>query len=383
MFMNNRYGWDFGTLAAMIAPRPLLIGNTDRDPIFPIDGVERVHHSVAHLYQVLGKPQNLGIHWTTGGHDDTQELQVGCFIWFEKHLKGSNDPIDGAASKSIEPKSLKVWDRAPIDQRVTTVQDWFTTPATQSVPIDAASWKARIQQAISDRRPWSREASEEPWTEAGQWKETTGDQFTSFKWSSTNCLDGIRFDWITPKPKSNSGKIAVVLPDPSLWNRLKPLLDGDGGQSPSDPIGQKVSQWTGLPSDLPIAIAHPIHAGTNRIDVSMKEWNGLRRSLLLAGLSLEGLQIESLRKILNELKGRVGAEEIVLHAPGLGAMVALHGAWLSELKGGEIQFDQWSAGYSDRFPLPAILREGDFDRTLHAASASGWLFRKIDNPPVP
>lgn len=383
MFMNNRYGWDFGTLAAMIAPRPLLIGNTDRDPIFPIDGVERVHRSVAHLYQVLGKPENLGIHWTTGGHDDTQELQVGCFVWFEKHLKGIKDPIEGVASKSIEPQSLKVWDLAPVDQRVTNVQDWFTTPATQAIPIDAAGWKARIQQAISDRRPWTSEAAEEAWTDLGHWKETARERFTSFHWSSPNCLDGTRFDWIHPTQKSNSGKIAVVLPDASLWDQLKPLLDGDGGQTPGDSISQRVSQWTGIPSDLPLAIAHPIHTGSNRIDVSMKDWIGLRRSLLLTGLSLEGLQIESLRKILNALKGKTGAEEIIVHSPGRGAMVALHGAWLSELRGGEIRFDQLPAGYADRFPLPAILREGDFDQTLQAASASGWLLRRIESPPIP
>jgi hypothetical protein len=115
----------------------------------------------------------------------------------------------------------------------------------------------------------------------------------------------------------------------------------------------------------------------------MKDWIGLRRSLLLTGLSLEGLQIESLRKILNALKGKTGAEEIIVHSPGRGAMVALHGAWLSELRGGEIRFDQLPAGYADRFPLPAILREGDFDQTLQAASASGWLLRRIESPPVP
>jgi dienelactone hydrolase len=383
MFMNNRYGWDFGTLAAMMAPRPLLIGNTDRDPIFPIDGVERVHRSVAHLYQVLGKPENLGIHWTTGGHEDTQELQIGCFVWFEKHLKGIKDPIDSVASKSIEPKSLKVWDRPPVDQRVTTVQDWFTSSATKPIPIDAANWKARIQQAIADRRPWNSEDSEEAWIDLGQWNESSKEPFTSFQWSSKSCLDGIRFDWIHPTPKSTSGKIAVVLPDASLWTQLKPLMDGGDGQASADSLVQKISQWTGIPSDLPLAIAHPIHAGSNQIDLSMKDWIGLRRSLLLTGLSLEGLQIESLRKILNALKEKTGTEEIVLHAPGRGAMLALHGAWLSEIKGGEIRFDQLAAGYADRFPLPAILREGDFDLTLQGALASGWVLRKIENPPVP
>ena len=68
MFQVNTYRWDFAQVAALVAPRPLLILNTDRDGIFPIDGVTRLHAKVARIYELHGKPQNLGLAITPGGH---------------------------------------------------------------------------------------------------------------------------------------------------------------------------------------------------------------------------------------------------------------------------------------------------------------------------
>ncbi len=42
MFQINTYRWDYAQIAALVAPRPLLILNTDSDSIFPLDGVIRV-----------------------------------------------------------------------------------------------------------------------------------------------------------------------------------------------------------------------------------------------------------------------------------------------------------------------------------------------------
>ena len=37
MFMVNTYRWDYDKVAALVAPRPLLISNTDKDRIFPLE----------------------------------------------------------------------------------------------------------------------------------------------------------------------------------------------------------------------------------------------------------------------------------------------------------------------------------------------------------
>ena len=38
MFLYNTYRWEWTTIAALIAPRPMLFANSDNDPIFPMDG---------------------------------------------------------------------------------------------------------------------------------------------------------------------------------------------------------------------------------------------------------------------------------------------------------------------------------------------------------
>ena len=94
MFMLNTYRWDYPLVAALVAPRPLLISNTDRDGIFPLDGVYRTYSKVRRLYELLGKPNDVALQITAGGHADTQELHIHAFRWFDKHLKGIDRPID-------------------------------------------------------------------------------------------------------------------------------------------------------------------------------------------------------------------------------------------------------------------------------------------------
>ena len=144
MFFCNRYGWDYSTLAALVHPRALLIGNTDEDPIFPLDGVFRVQQQVHAVYQLQSK-SNLGIHWSSGGHEDTQELQLGCFVWLDKHLQGGRRRLEEAAQPRFEKSQLRVFESLPQNQKVTDVQDWFVPVATPNRPASEKEWKDRSQ----------------------------------------------------------------------------------------------------------------------------------------------------------------------------------------------------------------------------------------------
>ena len=62
MYHVNTYRWDFPAVAALVAPRPLLIANTDKDTIFPLDGVVDVYQKTRRIYRLLGK-ENLAIHY--------------------------------------------------------------------------------------------------------------------------------------------------------------------------------------------------------------------------------------------------------------------------------------------------------------------------------
>jgi dienelactone hydrolase len=143
MFFVNQYGWDYPAVAALVAPRPLLISNTDRDAIFPLEGVNRVHARVRNVYRDLGKAPLLGLNITAGEHVDTQELQVHALRWLNAHLKNDTQPIPNAATKLFEVEELKVFKDLPSDQRNTTVQEWFVEETKPILPpVDAAARKA-------------------------------------------------------------------------------------------------------------------------------------------------------------------------------------------------------------------------------------------------
>ncbi len=152
MFMVNTYRWDYPLLAALVAPRPLLISNTDKDRIFPLEGVVRTHAKVREIYRLYGKPRNLGLQITEGPHLDTQELHIHAFVWFNRFLKGEEAPIGDVAEKFLEPESLRVFDELPSDQKNTEIHETFVARREVPVPQDAAAWQATRQQLLEALR---------------------------------------------------------------------------------------------------------------------------------------------------------------------------------------------------------------------------------------
>lgn len=128
MFQVNNHRWDFPMIAALIAPRPLMLGNSDADRIFPLDGVLRLHQQVRRIYDLYGERDSFALLITHGDHKDTQELQVPVFRWFNRFLKGEEPLIEMAAQRLLDPAQLRVFDQLPADQRNTTAPDWFNDP---------------------------------------------------------------------------------------------------------------------------------------------------------------------------------------------------------------------------------------------------------------
>jgi dienelactone hydrolase len=128
MFFVNTYRWDYPLVAALAAPRPLLICNSDKDTIFPLDGVVRTHAFTKRIYDLYRAPKNLGLLITEGPHQDTQDLQLPVFRWFNRHLKGEDPVISMAATKLFTPAELKVFNQLPTDERTTRIHETFVTP---------------------------------------------------------------------------------------------------------------------------------------------------------------------------------------------------------------------------------------------------------------
>lgn len=153
MFPVNTYRWDFAQVAALVAPRPLLIANSDNDPIFPLEGVVEVHHKTRKIYRLLGAEANLGLSITPGPHTDTQDLQIPAFRWFDVHLKKIKRPIETAALPLFEPQQLRVFSDLPSDERVTTVAEFFVKPVPDT-PLPMAGFPLTEESASHVDSDW-------------------------------------------------------------------------------------------------------------------------------------------------------------------------------------------------------------------------------------
>lgn len=141
MFMVNTHRWDYAQVAALVAPRALLIENSDKDTIFPLEGVVRLHAKVRRIYQLYGAADRLGLTITEGPHKDTQELQVPALHWFNRYLKGEDPVLQDAAVPVSQPEDLRVFTTLPADQKNTQIAETFvpTAPAP-TAPASRAAW---------------------------------------------------------------------------------------------------------------------------------------------------------------------------------------------------------------------------------------------------
>lgn len=70
-------------LAALIAPRPLLIENGTEDPIFPVAATEVAAEQVARVYALSGVPERFDMDIFPGGHRFSGNK---AFAWFDRRL---------------------------------------------------------------------------------------------------------------------------------------------------------------------------------------------------------------------------------------------------------------------------------------------------------
>jgi dienelactone hydrolase len=138
MFLYNTYQWDWTTIAALVAPRPLLFANSDNDKIFPMDGNRRIIEKLGKLYTMYGKPNLVDEYVSKGGHDYRPDLRVAVFRFINKHLK--NDaitPVKDADFKPLPGKLLRVFptdDDIPKDALNGKIDETFVPRAKVALP---------------------------------------------------------------------------------------------------------------------------------------------------------------------------------------------------------------------------------------------------------
>jgi hypothetical protein len=158
MYMVNTYRWDFPLVMALCAPRPLLLGNSGNDDIFPVEGYRRMADKVRRVYDLHGAGEKFQILETAGPHKDTPELRLGAFRWMNKWLRNEAGPVVEREHVPFAPRELKVFEKLPDDAINAKIQEQFITPApAPTVPAadvegwwrtQSADWKKQLRKRV-------------------------------------------------------------------------------------------------------------------------------------------------------------------------------------------------------------------------------------------
>jgi dienelactone hydrolase len=296
MFFLNTYRWDFPQVAALVAPRPLLIGNSDKDNLFPLDGVVRLYNETRRIYQLYGKTNQLGLLITEGPHADTQDLQLPVFRWFNRFLKGQSPLIEMAARDFFPPEQLRVFDKLPEDQVNTTIDESFVPKAAPPGPLASPS---EAKQRQEEYRMALRAKVFAGWPdECGPTRPDLTSQATqdgvhlrTYTFSSQPDVNLFLFVLQDPKVKRPAEVLLTVL-DADSWTNspAKQLWLGGGTPESLDALRQQMQS-----RKLALAFFAPRDLEPSNLLSDPKKANHVRRRYMLLGQTLDGMRVWDIR----------------------------------------------------------------------------------------
>ncbi|MBN1482785.1 hypothetical protein EH223_12590 [candidate division KSB1 bacterium] len=128
----NTYSWDFPDIGALIAPRPLLIAQADRDGLNTLESVRDIYLRIKNIYNLYGEADAICLVETPGGHSYHPVSRQKIFAFFLEHLMGQTvsytdiEDVDESESAQLSADELRIFTNGPLlDDRTTKIQDSF------------------------------------------------------------------------------------------------------------------------------------------------------------------------------------------------------------------------------------------------------------------
>ncbi len=315
MFMLNTYRWDYPQVAALVAPRPLLITNTDSDRIFPLDGVVRTFEKVRKIYSLYNAADKVGLTIGPGGHLDTQDIQVDAFRWLNLHLKGEQGPISDVATKFSEPEPLKVFpaSKLPEDRRNEEIHETFVAAAsTPEVPQTKEAWTALRdgwRQTLLEKsfRAWPAEAEPLEVKEVFA-KENQGIRLAAYDFTSQGPVR-LRL-YVAHRAALEKPELTVLnVLDGEAWNEFlatyRPAFETElKEETLPEADAEAFKQTHTMFQSFPWVMAYvaPRGIGPTAWDQSERKQTQHRRRFYLLGQTLEGMQVWDTRRAVQTVR---------------------------------------------------------------------------------
>jgi dienelactone hydrolase len=326
MYLVNTYRWDYALVAALVAPRPLLISNSDKDHIFPLDGVIRLHEKVRRIYRLYNAEDKLGLHITEGPHKDRQELRVHAFVWFNRFLKNERDLIETTAVKFFEPEQLKVFDKLPADQINTKIQESFTPKALQ--PGKMGNKLSILREKSFNGWPCDTEAGPLDITLAFR-QERNGIVISAYDFTSQPYV-ALRLYLLHKAGLTKPKKLVLTVPDQQQWDcwlSAVRVVFADEFEEPNlpepndiafDRLSRKV-----LAGDEVLAYLPPRGIGPTAWRGNEFKHTQIRRRFMLLGQTLDGMRVWDVHRAIQALRNIDSVGKVALWLSGRERMAGI------------------------------------------------------------
>ena len=332
MFFVNSYQWDYPNLVALVAPRPLLLSNTDRDSIFPLDGVVRTHRKVKSIYDLHKRQDDFALHITAGPHKDTQELRVHAFRWFNRHLKGKEDLIETAATKFFDTEQLQVFvdNQLPPDEKNTSIDEIFVPKnSPTALPSDEvlraemfASWRNLLSTKVFGG--WPAEGAPLDLDES------------SFDLPSGLKLTTITFQSQRPyrlpihiiSKQKTIDDLELTILNPAEWDEFSAGVEQLTKNGAIENARLEAAIDRVKNTDSSVAFFSARGSGKTKWTASEKKQIQIRRRFYLLGQTLDGMRVWDIRRAIRALNSRTESlgdkAKITLSAKGTEGALALY-----------------------------------------------------------
>jgi dienelactone hydrolase len=338
MFFLNTYRWDFPQVAALIAPRPLLIGNSDKDKGFPLDGAMRLHEKVREIYQLYGAAEQLSILITDGPHKDTQELQLPVMRWFNRFLKGEESLVETAAKKIFSPEQLRVFGDLPAGA-INAGLPFNSFPPSARPPTEMPAAPERLIASLKEKTfgGWPREAI--PFeTKLIFSVMRAGVRLSAWDFMSQHDVR-LRLYLLEERTSEHAKGVCLTILDQLTWtNWLGAMSEHFASElneelSVETEFSSHTDDFEKLKLQLKsestrLAFFAPRGVGLTTWPGDEKRQTGIRRRFMLLGQTLDGMRVWDIRRavqLLPAVRPQNGAR-VELHAQGDAAVNCLYAA---------------------------------------------------------
>ena len=336
MYMTNTHRWDFPMVAALCAPRPLMLGNSDKDLIFPVPGYRHIVDKVKKIYRLYDAEGKFTVLETGGPHKDTPELRIGAFYWMNLWLKYNGKDVEGNLSDPerprFSPQQLKVLKQIPEDSINAKIQETFIPIANPTLP----KGKEEIADWWKTQQPkWKKQLAETVF--GGQTKNPveldvkkthdvtrSGLRLQAFDFHSDHSTELTLWLLTAKKAEKKTPLVVLNVLDEDGWQELQTEFGGtfakELGLEKSPQVNKKaVEQTQRVLKKFGWAYAYVVPRGmgpTRWAKPGTREDYDFKRRFALIGQTLDGQRVRDVRRALAVLRGLPSLHKVPLWVQG-------------------------------------------------------------------